>query len=41
MVIEKCDLILGRPQIWAEIPREHEYMPASHTLPSAAVTVCS
>lgn len=41
MVIKKSDLVLGRPQIWAEVLREHEYMSASHTLPSAAATVCS
>lgn len=39
MAIKKYDLSLGRPQSWAEILREHEYMPAYHILPSAAATV--
>lgn len=41
MAIKKCDLILGKPQSWAEILKEHEYMPASHTPPSDAATICS
>lgn len=37
MAIKKCDLILGRPQSWAEILREREYMPASH----ASLSCCN